>query len=304
MASVPPRVLILGGTGMLGAALARSLARVPGWQVRFSQRREPDAPGYFDALAPAEPLDRLIAERGGTDLVLNAIGLTQAQLSGGDARSADADAINARLPHRVADAAERACAAVIHFSTDGVFSGRSGPYDEEAEPDPVDLYGRTKLAGEVARPHVLTLRCSMVGPDPEGHRGLFEWFRRLAPGTRAPGFTDQRWNGVTTVQLAELCRVLIERGLLGQVTATSPVRHFCPNRPVTKFQLLQLFAAALGTGVTVEPVESGIHLDRVLVSRWDDLTTLAGGPTDMADAVRAMVLALPHLDPRAGNAHG
>ncbi|MBI3565129.1 MAG: sugar nucleotide-binding protein, partial [Elusimicrobia bacterium] len=292
MPGATPRVLVLGGTGMLGGMLWSRLSGAPGWRVRRSQRRDPRAPGYFDALAPGEGLDALLAADGGTDFVLNAIGLTKPEIREDDADSRRAaEAVNAELPRRLAAAAARAGARVIHLSTDGVFSGKAGPYDEGSVADPEDLYGRTKLAGEIADPRVLTLRCSIVGPDPEKGRGLFEWFRRLPSGSRAKGYTDQLWNGVTTPQVADLCRRIVDGGLFDTLTAVAPVRHFCPNRPVTKHELLRLFASALGSGVAVDPAESGVRLDRTLRSRWSDLNELAGAPRDMADAVTEMVRA-------------
>jgi len=297
MAQTSPRVLILGGTGMLGGMLWTRLSVIPGWRVRRSQRRNPGAPGYFDALVPGDDLDALLAAEGGTDFILNAIGLTKSEIRESDPVSeARADALNARLPQRLAVAAARAGARVIHISTDGVFSGKAGPYDESAVPDPDDVYGRTKLAGEMADSHVLTLRCSIVGPDPEKGRGLFEWFRRLTPGSSAKGFTDQNWNGVTTTQFANFCRVVIASGVFDRLTAVAPVRHFCPNRPVTKLELLQLFNAALGTGVNIVPAASGVRVDRVLISRWTDLVELVGGPTEMAAAVSAMARDVPAFD--------
>lgn len=284
------RVLVLGGTGMLGSMLRSHLRAIPGWQVRATQRRFPEQPDHFDVMAPGEPLDALLVASGGTSLVINAIGLTQAQIAAEDpSGAARAERVNGLFPRRVAAAAGRAGAEVIHVSTDGIFSGRAGPYDESATPDPQDLYGRSKLLGEVAAPHVLTLRCSLIGPDPEGRRGLFEWFRGLKRGAHVQGYTDQRWNGVTSDQLAEVCRTIVEGKLLRSLTGLAPVRHFCPNRPVTKYELLELFRAELGVPVVVEPAESGQPIDRTLTSRWEDLNRLAGAPVSMADAVHRMI---------------
>ena len=284
------RILVLGGTGMLGSVLWGHLRATPGWQVRRTQRRSPEQPDHFDVTAPGEPLDALLAASGGADLVINAIGLTQAQIAAQGATGAEhAELVNGLFPRRLAAAAGRAGAEVIHVSTDGVFSGRTGPYDESATPDPQDLYGRSKLLGEVAAPHVLTLRCSLIGPDPEGGRGLFEWFRGLKPGARVQGYTDQRWNGVTSDQLAEVCRTIVEGNLLRTLTAIAPVRHFCPNQPVTKYELLDLFRAELGAPVVVEAAASGKPIDRTLTSRWQDLNRLAGAPVPMADAVQRMI---------------
>jgi dTDP-4-dehydrorhamnose reductase len=288
----PARVLILGGTGMLGSMLWRRLS-APGRPVRRSQRRDRTAAGFFDALGEPGDLDRILVEDGrGPDFVVNALGLTRVGICEGDPSSeAEAWAVNAELPKRLARAAARHGARVIHVSSDGVFSGRIGHYDESAVPDPPDLYGRTKLEGEVAESHVLTVRCSLVGPDPEKGRGLFEWFRRLGGGSTAQGFVDQLWSGVTTLQFAELCHGVIEQGARGfdQLTAVAPIRHFCPNPPVSKYELLRAFAAALGSSVQVTAAASGKPVNRVLCSRWHDLDDLVGGGQDLQTAVTAML---------------
>ena len=289
----PKRVLILGGTGMLGSMLWSHLSPKSGLRVRRSQRRDKAGEAYFDAQGTEAELDRLLADQGsGTDFVINALGMTKAEIKEGDFASEEAaKAVNTELPRRLARAAGRAKARVIHISTDGVFSGRAGPYDESAVPDPVDLYGRTKLGGEVVDPRVLTVRCSIVGPDPEKGRGLFEWFRALGNSGQAKGFTDQMWNGVTTLQFAELCAAIIERGAFDSLTATAPIRHFCPNPPVSKFDLLKAFAGALGVKTTIEPAVSTIPVNRVLTSRWSDLNALVGGPCDIGAAVAGMLRA-------------
>jgi dTDP-4-dehydrorhamnose reductase len=293
----PKRVLILGGTGMLGSMLWSHLSPKAGLRVRRSQRRDKAGEGYFDATGTEADLDRLLADQGsGTDFVINALGMTKPEIKEGDFASEEAaKAVNTELPRRLARAAGRAKARVIHISTDGVFSGKAGPYDESAVPDPVDLYGRTKLGGEVADPRVLTVRCSIVGPDPEKGRGLFEWFRGLGNEGQAKGFTDQMWNGVTTLQFAELCLAIIERGAFDGLTATAPIRHFCPNPPVSKHDLLKAFAGALGTKTKIEAAVSSVPVNRVLTTRWPDLNALAGGPCDVATAVAGMLRAEPHL---------
>jgi dTDP-4-dehydrorhamnose reductase len=288
MSGSPTRVLVLGSSGMLGSMLRARLSRAPGVVVRSTQRANPEGPDHFDALAADDPLPALLASGGGCDVVVNAIGLTQAELK----RAEDADAarrINSELPHRLAAATGGAGARLIHISTDGVFSGASGPYDEDAHPDPLDLYGRTKLAGEVQGEHVLTLRCSLVGPDPRGRRGLLEWLRAVPPGARVPGYVDQLWNGVTTLQLAKLVERLLEARIFHALTAVASIRHFCPNAPVTKHELVRLLAEAFRPDVQVDPTESGVRTNRVLTSRWADLDRLAGAPIAMEAAIRELL---------------
>lgn len=284
------RILILGGTGMLGSVLWTRLCETPGLRVRRTQRHDRLAPGYLDVHLPDAALDAVIRQEGGTDLLVNAIGFTQAAIAAAGPRAEkEAEAINSRLPHRLAEAASRAGARLIHVSTDGVFSGRAGPYSERSPPDPDDLYGRSKLAGEPRGLHVLTLRCSLIGPDPAHHRGLLEWFRQLPDGSQVEGYVDQRWNGVTTDQLAELCLSLTSREAFDRIASRASLRHLCPNLPVSKYELLCLFQSALGSKVTVVPALSGAPRDRTLTSEWTDLNALLGAPLEMHDAVQTML---------------
>lgn len=69
------------------------------------------------------------------------------------------------FPHRLADAAARRGQRVIEIATNGVFSGRDAPYDEQSAHDPRDVYGKTKSLGERAASGVVRLRCSIIGPE-------------------------------------------------------------------------------------------------------------------------------------------
>src|SRR5213076_2163354 len=107
--------------------------------------------------------------------------------------------------------AEEFGARVLHISTDGVFAGAAGACAEDAPHDCPDVYGKTKSLGEVTAREVLTLRCSIVGPDPSARRGLLEWFLGLPDGMEVTGYTDSLWNGVTSLQLANLCQRIIQQ---------------------------------------------------------------------------------------------
>ena len=284
------RILVLGGTGMLGGMVASVLSREPQFFVESTQRARRDDRLFFNGLPGSPTIEKFLASHGRWDLIANCIGLTKPAIVEGDAASMEAARIiNSELPHRLVEAAALTGTRVIHISTDGVFSGCRGPYDEGAIPDPIDLYGRSKLAGEIEGSNALTLRCSIIGPDPLGRRGLFEWFRALPPGSRIPGFTDHLWNGVTTRQFAELCRSIALSDSFDRLVAQSSIRHFCPNRAISKFRLLEIFKEKLGSRLDVVPQESGTSRQRVLSSRWNDLLESSGRNLDIADAVAGML---------------
>jgi dTDP-4-dehydrorhamnose reductase len=83
------------------------------------------------------------------EFLVNAAGYTAVDRA--ESEPALADAINARGPAVLAEEAKRLDALLIHYSTDYVFDGNSRePYREEDQATPLNVYGRSKLAGERA----------------------------------------------------------------------------------------------------------------------------------------------------------
>lgn len=89
---------------------------------------------------------------------------------------------------------------LIHITTDCIFDGNEGRYDEASFPSPTDYYGITKLLGEVSDLS-LVLRTSIIGPELSGSRSLFEWI--CSRDTPAKGYTNHYWNGLTTKELSK-----------------------------------------------------------------------------------------------------
>jgi len=153
------RILILGGKGRLGAALARQWAQRH--EVRALARPELD-------VADLAALERLLATET-FDVLVNGTGLTNVDRCESD--RAEAETVNVLAPGVMARAASEKGARFIHVSTDYVFDGeKQTPYSEEDEARPLSFYGRTKRDGEIAAlagsPKHLAVRVSWVfGPD-------------------------------------------------------------------------------------------------------------------------------------------
>jgi dTDP-4-dehydrorhamnose reductase len=178
------------------------------------------------------------------------------------------------LPRVLAALAEARGARVVHVSTDGVFSGARGQYVETDVPDPVDAYGRSKLAGELATPH-LTLRTSFFGRNRRG-AGLIEWLLRQRG--RVPGYVDYRFSGIAAAILADLIARAIEMTLAG-------VYHVGGD-PATKYELLRAAAARLQLDVEVVPATHGA-VDRTLDSRAF-FDAIGGRRPALADSLEAL----------------
>lgn len=284
------RILVLGSTGLLGHAVLRHLASDPSLEVEGTQRRFPDRPLWLEAEEGAIGLARIFEGRGRYDYLINCIGLLRGEIQEDDSRSVRrAIAVNALFPHHAAELAGAAGARVIHISTDAVFDTSPEPYREDHPPDGADLYGRTKSLGEVNAPNFLSLRCSIIGPDPSGKGGLLEWFLAQPDGGEVRGFTNHWWHGVTTLQFAELCRRIIGRDLFAAIRRESAVHHFAPNRPVTKYELLKIFQEVYRKKVRLVPfVKEGKPIQRILQSRFEILKGLLGQDLDLKVSIREL----------------
>ena len=159
-------MLLVGGAGQLGTELQRQLPE--GWTITAPNRAEldvTDATGLADAIVARRP-----------DVVVNASAFHVVDLC--ESRFAEALAVNAVAVAAMARAAERAGARFVTVSTDYVFDGQSRmPYREEHAPSPVQAYGVSKAAGEMAalaaHPEgTLVVRsCGLYGHAPSRQKG-------------------------------------------------------------------------------------------------------------------------------------
>jgi len=190
------------------------------------------------------------------DVVINAIGIIKQTSAAQDPLTSLK--INSLFPHRLGVLCQATGIRLIHISTDCVFSGVQGNYTEKDTPDPEDLYGRSKLMGELNSEGQLTLRTSIIGRELEMSYGLVEWFLSN-DGDRVQGYTDAVFTGFPTLILARIIEDIIEqhRNLSGLYHVSSD--------PITKYELLCLLKDAYQIHVDIEP-SADICIDRSLDS--------------------------------------
>lgn len=282
----PPRVLVLGATGMLGNAMLRFLADSPeidavgsarspaGVRLMRSDLQERIKIGVD--VENADALARLIDDVRPA-VVVNCVGLVK-QLAEADDPLV-ALPINAMLPHRLSRLCSLAGARLVHVSTDCVFSGRDGRYTEDSKPDAEDLYGRSKLLGEVTgSPHAVTLRTSIIGHELASAHGLLGWF--LSQSGSVHGYRRAIFSGVPTVELARIVRdhVLPDGSLTGLYHVSA--------EPIDKCSLLQIIGAQYDHRIDIVPDER-VVIDRSLDSaRFRSVTGYR--PPDWHELVRRM----------------
>jgi dTDP-4-dehydrorhamnose reductase len=246
--------MLLGGSGMLGHKLWQTLGQEFNIYVTFR--------GLATTYDGNEPFDRSQAlsdvaadnfgsvaravEQAQPNVVINCIGIVKQDVAAKD--PVTSITVNSLFPHRLAQLCRSSEARLIHLSTDCVFSGRRGNYSEQDIPDPIDLYGRSKLLGEVTGEGCLTIRTSMIGRELKGTHGLIEWFLSQRGG-RVRGFKNAIFSGFTTQALADVITkiILAHSGLSG-------LWHVAAD-PISKFDLLTLVKQTYGLNIEIEPDE-------------------------------------------------
>ena len=189
-----------------------------------------------------EKLREILAEHR-PDAVVNAIGIIKQRKSSKE--SIPSIEVNSLFPHRLALACQGCKAKLIHLSTDCIFSGEKGNYHEDDMADAEDLYGRSKLLGEVTDEHCLTIRTSMIGLELHRKKSLLEWF--LAQEGTVSGYKRAIFSGFTTIELSRI----IER-LIVDYPKSCGLYHVS-SEPISKYELLSLVKLKMKLSVQIEP---------------------------------------------------
>jgi dTDP-4-dehydrorhamnose reductase len=271
------RILVLGATGLLGNAVFRSLAKasiMPSikastLQVEGTIRREaarglfaPEQAARLRVIEDIESLEHLerLLEAGAPDAVVNCIAV---------GRPAPADpmrsiSVYSVLPQRLSQLCRRSGIRLVQISSDGVFSGLRGGYTEDDLPDANDVYGISKLLGEVAEPHAITLRTSIIGHELQSGSGLLEWF--LSQQDRCSAYTRAIFSGFPTIVLADLIRdIVIPRPDLHGI-------YHVATRPISKFDLLALVAERYGKKIELMPDDRASPDRSLIADRFERAT--------------------------------
>jgi dTDP-4-dehydrorhamnose reductase len=241
------RTVVLGASGMLGYAV----------RTYFSRRGDDVvALGRAEFDIASDPMSRLEEQFGGADLAINCAGVIKPRIAAMTIE--DVLKVNAIFPRNLASLCKRLEIPLYHITTDCVYTGMDGGYTEDSYFDADDVYGLSKNAGDAA--DCMVLRTSIIGEERGQSRSLLEWARSQA-GKQVNGFVNHRWNGVTTVHLAEVIETIESQGLYAR-----GVHHVHSPDVVTKAELLEILDAVYGLGLKVEQVDAPTACDRSMSS--------------------------------------
>lgn len=275
------KVLILGASGMLGHKMTQRLDQR--FEVWGTVRGDAEKARDFEALASANLIGGVSATELGSiakaleqvqpQVVVNCVGIVKQLEQAYDPVACIT--INSLFPHQLAGLCNQQGIRLLHISTDCVFSGNKGPYRESDNPDPTDLYGRSKLLGEVEAPGCLTMRTSIIGRQLQHGKSLIEWFLSEKGGT-VQGYANALYTGLTTLAMSDLVADIIENH-----PQLDGIWHVS-SQAISKYDLLTIVNRVYGLKITVQKDEL-FHCDRRLDSSrfrqatgfsppsWDDM---------------------------------
>ena len=243
------KIIVLGSTGMLGCYVSAYFKL--GYDVINITRKELDVrkttPYELDFWVSS------ICEPG--DVVINCIGLIKQK----DNSVRDQIIVNSLFPHLLADSCEANNVNFIHITTDCVFSGMRGNYNENNSHDCMDTYGKTKSLGEPENATVI--RTSIIGEERDTNYSLLSW---VLSQKEIKGYVNHFWNGMTCLQLAKEIEQIVKHELYWR-----GVCHLFTMPEITKYELCQVISDVYKLGIKVEKHDTDI-CDRTLKTIYDN----------------------------------
>lgn len=235
-------IVVFGATGLLGKYLIALLADQGRFPVAIVHHRRVELPAgvpvYKASIAGADTVHKTL-QRYRPSMVINCAAYTD--VDGCESDPDRATNVNTLGAENIARAAAEIGAPLVQISTDYVFGGRSGPYDENAHPQPINVYGRTKHHAETAvhkiNADTLIIRAaSFVGHGTDKHPCFAEnMVAALKSGKQLRAPIDQIANVADVPTLAAAIITAIDKCITGHL-------HLGSRELISRYDLAVLIA--------------------------------------------------------------
>lgn len=277
-------LVVTGASGLLGASVLRSAVEF-GWEtVGLCHQHVMRDPAIHIAgvdLTDVSATCRLLFDLR-PDAIVHCAAATNVDWCEDNPRLAEA--INVQASANLAEIASTLNARLMYISTDAVFDGMKGGYVETDEPDPLNVYARTKLAGEREalrrHPSAIIARVNIYGWNAQDKHSLAEWvLRELEQGRQVPGFTDVFFTPILANHLVPVLFAMLQHKLSG-------LYHVAGSERISKFEFARKVAAAFGFDTT-----------RVTPCHVKDMNLRAARPLDISLNTEKIGMSLGHAMP-------
>jgi dTDP-4-dehydrorhamnose reductase len=259
------KILIIGASGMIGNSLLRFLLLKNNCNIFATTRSSVPLNNLnkfnnfklFSDINLDKTNDLLdIFNKVKPDVVINCAGIIKHSIEINNIFNVIS--LNSLLPHFLANLCSKYQARFIQISTDCVFSGLKGNYTEDDFADSVDLYGRSKLLGEVYYGNAITIRTSVIGDERDGSKNLLDWF--LNQTNDVDGYRKAFFSGLTNLELASTIHdyVLTNKDMKGL--------YHLSSKSISKYDLLLLIKDIYKKNINIIPDDKKMIIDRSLNS--------------------------------------
>jgi dTDP-4-dehydrorhamnose reductase len=256
-------ILVFGADGLLGSTICRLYPK----DTLGATRANCDITYAYGL--------RKFIDKISPDVIINCAGIVKSR----SVSIVDRYNANAYAPMIMRDFCDNKNIRLIQVSTDCIFDGKQGKYDENNLPCPTDHYGYSKWKGEITTEPHLTVRSSFIGwPDYKG-RGLIAWMMSHKGG-EVHGYTKSLWNGLTIVEMSSY---IVEVAYSAKVVG---LRHVF-GETVSKFDVLQAINEVYELGCTIIPSDQPVK-NMTLSTLYNDMPMIEGMGGTLYDRVRLM----------------
>jgi dTDP-4-dehydrorhamnose reductase len=232
------KIIIFGSNGMLGTYLNKFLQTT--YTIIPLTRKDIDLAKSTEKEIN-DLLSNLVSEY---DLIINASGVIKQR----DYDINDMINVNSVFPNILAKFKKNKNCKIIHITTDCVYSGHKGNYNENDFHDCLDEYGKTKSLGE--NKDLTVIRTSIIGEEKDNKKSLVEWVKSQS-NTTINGYLNHLWNGVTCLELSKLISNMIETK-----DFWVGVKHIFSPRTVSKYELVNMINEIYDLNITITEIET------------------------------------------------
>ncbi len=195
------------------------------------------------------------------DLIVNCIGVIKPKIDEKNPNSIKETILtNSYFPLELQNLALKNQIKYIQIGTDCVFSGNDGSYTESSFMDAKDLYGKSKIVGEIEGINKSLIRSSIIGPEEGKGFSLMNWFLKNTQ-QEVSGYKNHLWNGVTTLNFAK-----VVEGFILSNEFNFKTQHLIPRNTITKANLLEEFKKHFNKDVVINHIDAEEIIDRTLLT--------------------------------------
>ena len=192
------------------------------------------------------------------DIVINCIGIIPHNIDNNTDNTREFFMINSLFPITLSHICKKYNMKFIHITTDCVFSGDKGMYNENHLPDEKKIYGMSKSFGDLASGTII--RTSVIGEENKNSLQFLEWIKSNKNG-EINGYTNHYWNGITCLQLSKNIEIIINKDMYW-----GGVRHIFSPNIVSKFELANIINDVYNLNITITGVKTENDSNKSLIS--------------------------------------